>query len=268
MTEEHGFEIPIDAHPDPVVAYVVESDAAQITATNDAFEATFDGFSANTRIGEGFVAFSVVRQSGDADPETHLVRGDAASIYLDGLGGSGPFLARIVPSGDDTGHLVFADLDSYPDAAETAGVGQVASVISHDLRNPLDVAKAHLRAARETGDAEHFDAVADAHDRMEQIIRDVLTLARGNEMLNVSDGVSIRTAAEDAWESVDTGGATLNVVGTLPTTSADPGRLRRLFENLFRNAVEHGSKSFQNASRSGDAVEHGSTGDRPTSSPR
>ncbi|MFC6719496.1 sensor histidine kinase [Halovalidus salilacus] len=44
-----------------------------------------------------------------------------------------------------------------------------------------------------------------------------------------------------------------------PTTGddqADPGRLRQAFENLFRNAVEHGSTSPRSRVHE-DAVEHG-----------
>jgi len=130
-------------------------------------------------------------------------------------------------------------------------------VVSHDLRNPLDVAKAHLRAAQETGDAEHFDAVANAHERMEQIIRDVLTITRDRTAVDPSDNVSIETAAKDAWESVDAEQATLEVTDTLPTVTADADRLRRLFENLFRNSVEHGATGDR--TESGDSVEHGFT---------
>ena len=43
---------------------------------------------------------------------------------------------------------------------------------------------------------------------------------------------------------------------------ADPGRLTRALENLFRNAVEHGSTSPRSPARE-DSVEHGSTCSRP-----
>jgi len=239
MTDEHGTAIPIDALSDPVAAYRVADDEPHVTATNAAFERRFDDLGPDTPAAAIFDRFDVVRSTSGSDPETHLADGDDAGIYLDDFGDAGPYLARVVATGDDAGHLVFTDLKDCLDVAETAGVGQVASVISHDLRNPLDVAGANLRAARETGESEHFDAVADAHDRMRGIIRDVLTLARGDEALNRSDGVAIRTAAEEAWQSVDTDRATLTVTGSLPTTTADPGRVRRLFENLFRNSVEH-----------------------------
>ncbi|MDW7538508.1 sensor histidine kinase [Haloferax volcanii] len=142
----------------------------------------------------------------------------------------------------------------------------MSSVISHDLRNPLDVAKAHLRAARETGDTEHFEAVADAHERMERIIRDVLTISRDRTVLDPTGNVSIEAAAKDAWQSVDTEYATLDVADTLPTATADSGRVQRLFENLFRNAVEHGATADQTLSD--DSAGSDSTSSRAANSAR
>jgi signal transduction histidine kinase len=46
------------------------------------------------------------------------------------------------------------------------------------------------------------------------------------------------------------------------TVRADEDRLVQLFENLFRNAVEHGSTSPSSSSTREDAVEHSSTSPR------
>ncbi|WP_197409871.1 sensor histidine kinase, partial [Haloferax profundi] len=52
--------------------------------------------------------------------------------------------------------------------------------------------------------------------------------------------VDLGNIADYAWEYVDTGAATFER-DDLPVVSGDSGRLLRLFENLIRNAVEHGS---------------------------
>jgi signal transduction histidine kinase len=57
---------------------------------------------------------------------------------------------------------------------------------------------------------------------------------------------------------VVTDDATLTVT-TGVTLYADRGRLKTLFENLFRNSVEHGSTDSR--TQSGDSVEHGATND-------
>ncbi|OYR45972.1 HAMP domain-containing sensor histidine kinase [Halorubrum sp. Hd13] len=240
MSDDRHTAIPLREFPDPALAYTVDGDDARVTATNDAFEQQFEQELAGGRVSTIFDRFNSYNTTGDQEPVSHLVRGDRIGIRLDGYGNRGPFFARVIPSDDDTGYLVFTDLRECPDEGYSPGVDQVSSVISHDLRNPLDVAKAHLRAAQETGDPEHFESVADAHDRMERIIRDVLTLTRDDAVVQPTEEVAIETAARDAWESIDTEQVELTVSESLPTVTADPDRLQRLFENLFRNSVEHG----------------------------
>ena len=140
-----------------------------------------------------------------------------------------------------------------------------ASVVSHDLRNPLSVARGSLGLARDAceGDGSdpgpHFERVERAHERMNHLITDLLTLARQGQAVGETEEVALGAAADRAWNTVDTGGATLDVVADR-TVQADAERLDALFENLFRNSVEHGSTDPRSQAR-GDAVEHGSTGD-------
>ncbi|MFO7834879.1 MAG: PAS domain S-box protein [Halohasta sp.] len=123
---------------------------------------------------------------------------------------------------------------------QNAQLEQFASVASHDLRNPLNVASGHLDLARETGADEHFEAVAENHDRMAAIIEDVLTLARQGTFVETTESVSLKSIAVECWESGDTGAAELVVDGET-TIRADADKLRHVFENLFRNAIEHGT---------------------------
>jgi PAS domain S-box-containing protein len=135
-----------------------------------------------------------------------------------------------------------------------------ANIVSHDLRNPLTVANGYVDLARETGDEACLDEVDTTLDRMEAIIDDVLALAREGEAVTDPSSVDLRSAAEAAWGNVDTGESTLRIADDA-AVSADRDRLVRLFENLFRNAVEHGSTSPDSHDRR-DAVEHGSTNSR------
>ncbi len=116
-----------------------------------------------------------------------------------------------------------------------------ASAVSHDLRNPLNVATGHLgMARRDRADDDHLAAVADALDRMEAITEDVLTIAREGATVESPEPVTLASLVEECWDNVDTTDATLQV--RLPegfTVGADPRRLRHVVENLFRNAMEH-----------------------------
>jgi PAS domain S-box-containing protein len=134
-----------------------------------------------------------------------------------------------------------------------------ASIVSHDLRDPLQTARAILAVAR-AGDEAALDELDDVFDRMDALIGDVLTLAKQGETVGEADPVDLAGVVADAWDTTDSGGASLVVDDDLSTVSADRERLRTLFENLFRNSVEHGSTG--NRTESGDAVEHGSTSPR------
>jgi PAS domain S-box-containing protein len=119
---------------------------------------------------------------------------------------------------------------------------QFASIVAHDLRNPLNVASGRLSLLeRDVDDSSHdasIGAIQEQLERMESIIDDSLTLARSGETVTETDEVDLEMISYDAWQSVETDGATL-VVETTLQLDGDRNRLRNMFENLFRNSVEH-----------------------------
>lgn len=252
MTGDDSASIPMAALPQPVVRYVIEDGRARVAATNSAFEEVCDGDVVGSPVAALFDRLGETDWHGDGAVAAKIARGEDVDVVLDGGSEGRAYRARVVDAGDDERFIVFSAVGGERAALESVGVGEVASVLSHDLRNPLDVAKAHLRAAEETGNDDHFEAVADAHDRMTQIIRDVLTLARGDAAVDPDTDVDLEEAAADAWQSVDTQSAELRAADDLPVVTADAGRVRRLFENLFRNAVEHGPRSHSPATTRAD----------------
>jgi PAS domain S-box-containing protein len=130
---------------------------------------------------------------------------------------------------------------------------EFASIVSHDLRNPLNVATLRLGLAREETDSEHLETVADALDRMDGLIEDLLTLARDGDGSPELRRVALDRVCAACWGVIETGDARL-VTDTDRSVRADEGRLRQLLENLFRNSVEHSSTSADSqARRAGDA---------------
>jgi signal transduction histidine kinase len=114
-----------------------------------------------------------------------------------------------------------------------------ASIVSHDLRNPLAVVEGSLSLARETGDAEHFDRCEQAVDRMGALVDDLLELARAGNVADDPTPVDLAAVVRDCWATTATTDATLQV-DSEGSVRADEPRLRQLVENLLRNAVEHG----------------------------
>jgi PAS domain S-box-containing protein len=118
---------------------------------------------------------------------------------------------------------------------------EFAGVLSHDLRNPLRVAKSYLDLL-ETDETELVGKIRSAHDRIERIIEDVLELARQGETIGDTDVLALSEMAQSAWENIETGDARLELEDDLHTVEADRSRLVSLFENLFSNAIEHGGE--------------------------
>ncbi|HKJ58099.1 MAG TPA: GAF domain-containing sensor histidine kinase, partial [Halobacteriales archaeon] len=114
---------------------------------------------------------------------------------------------------------------------------QFAEIVSHDLRNPLNVVAGRVDVA----DVEepHRTSIETAIGRMRSIIDDVLALARQGRVVSDPEPTDVREVAEFAWGSVETAAATLTVE-TDRWIVADEERLQQLLENLIRNSVEHG----------------------------
>jgi PAS domain S-box-containing protein len=163
---------------------------------------------------------------------------DGSWIWLESRGGTGW-------SADIDGYVVSSrDVSDRKESEqelqrERDRLDRFVSVVAHDLRNPLNVAKGQLELAREEHASERLDGMEESLDRMTELIDDLLTLTRESETDPLTDAVDLGEAAEKCWRNVDTKAATLDV-RTSRTVVADEGQFRQVLENLFRNAVEHG----------------------------
>jgi signal transduction histidine kinase len=119
-------------------------------------------------------------------------------------------------------------------------LGLVASAASHDLRNPLNIASGRLELLVTQYDDEHLVKAAESLEHMEELIKDVLTLARNGTTVTETEPVHFRTVVGGAWGQLDAVEANLEQSGTDACIHADKPRLRPLLEELFENAVQHG----------------------------
>ena len=232
----------LDVFPEPVARYVVSDDRIVLTAVNDVFASSFVAGRPGTSL-QTWCEENDIGVRGRTAEEVRRLISNGERVAVSVSTGDTDRVAHRLRSAADAGTANTGTLTVVSDADTTGSVTageQIARVVSHDLRNPLDVANARAQAARETGAAEHFDRLDQAHDRMERIINDVLTLARDDGIVNLSPAVDLDAVATDAWATVETGAATLKRAGDLPTVEADPDRLQRLLENLLRNSIEHG----------------------------
>jgi signal transduction histidine kinase len=137
-----------------------------------------------------------------------------------------------------------------------------AKLLSHDLRNPLSVAMAHAEMLELDdeidleGEGSGRSPLRSSLERMESIIEDALALVT-IETVEETELVSLDRAVETSWANVSTGSASVAVVDDV-AIRADVSLVSHLFENLFRNAVDHSSTSPDSQARQ-DAVENNST---------
>jgi len=89
------------------------------------------------------------------------------------------------------------------------------------------------------GDPEHFERCREAIHRMESLVDDLLFLTREGQTIGGRESIALGDLVRECWSFVDADGATLRVE-TDRDLYGDWSRLQQVFENLFRNAVEHG----------------------------
>ena len=119
---------------------------------------------------------------------------------------------------------------------------EFASIISHDLQNPLTVATLRADLATQECNSEHLTDVVDALSRMEAMIDDLLLLARQGKTVGETEQIVLEELVSGCWADMETGDATLTLEGEA-IFAADRDRLTQVLENLLCNAIDHGGES-------------------------
>jgi signal transduction histidine kinase len=74
---------------------------------------------------------------------------------------------------------------------------------------------------------------------MGTLITDLRALGRYGQTVDGMVELDLDSLVDAAWSNVETGEATLEIDGDLGSINGEEGRVLQLFENLFRNAVDH-----------------------------
>jgi len=209
----------------------------------------------------------------------------------DGRGGIYNVHVRLLPTaaGRDRGTVVaFHDVTTQVEQERALErqyerLERLVQTVTHDLRNPLTVALGHVEFAHEEYGDGTLEKALTSLKRMDALIDELLSMVEVGQPVENHGSVSLQAIAQEAWQPFADRPATLTVRDD-ETITADRSRLLRLFENLFRNAVEHGSTSPDSQARQDavghsvsdepsvantpeDAVERGSRGPRSASTP-
>ncbi|MEZ3165399.1 PAS domain-containing protein [Halorubrum sp. RMP-47] len=133
-----------------------------------------------------------------------------------------------------------------------------ASIVSHDLRNPLSVIRGSMEMARLRDETDPLERGERAVDRIDQLVSELLTLARQGTGMDEPTEFALASVARDAWETAAEGDADAElVVAGDAQVYGDRGRMRQALENLFRNATEHAKPDAETDGPEGDEAEAG-----------
>ncbi|WP_181687398.1 ATP-binding protein [Halorhabdus salina] len=256
LQAERRFETLLANVPEPAVVVEFEADEPIVSMVNHAFEETF-GYDATAITGSRLEDLIVPGDATLSAPALWARSAEQSGTAIERVTADGQrrtflFRSAIVTrqSGETEGYGIYTDITDRKRREQTLQhqneqLERFVDVISHDLRNPLEVSTGQIELAlAATDDAEvrtRLESALDANERMSALLEDLLSLAKQGQAVGNAERISLQAVARDAWEHVETGNATLRIDSDR-TFEADPSSLSGLFENLFRNAVEHGSE--------------------------
>lgn len=127
---------------------------------------------------------------------------------------------------------------------------EFAYILSHDLQEPLRMVSSYVCLLEEELEAhlddetrQYIDFAVDGAERMRGMIDGLLLYSRveteGGEHTETDLDAVLAAVEADLELKLDETGSEL-VVEALPTVEADEDQLVQLFENLVKNAIEHG----------------------------
>lgn len=252
----------LDSLHDGVVKVVYTGDEPVVCSVNQAFEATF-GYSAAEIVGESLREYLVPEEYAQVtqpDERSTAEMQAERAVTRRTQTGVREFLLREIPHEENGEQYVFklyteitsqkrreVELQREVQWLETRTqqleherqeLEQFASVLSHDLRNPISIAEGYLGQIKTEDNEDSIAVIERALSRMNALIDDTLTLKQQSEQLDAVAHHSIDGLAEAAWELVETGDSELRVVDRFDIV-CDADRISRLLENLFRNAIDH-----------------------------
>lgn len=252
--ERNRFAALFENIPEPVVHVEFVANEPIIRAVNPAFEKMF-GFAKESIVGE---SLDDVIMPPEASAEAMALnercwQGDEikTEVRRNTADGIRDFLLRVARIDEgERGvwcYAIYTDITQrkhreHELERQNEQLERFASVVSHDLRNPLNVAQGRLELAADDCESDHFEPIRNALDRMNVLIEDILTLAREGKTVDSVEAVALDRIVREAWAT--TGEHELDATLVIPddglgTIDADRRRLLQLFENLFRNALEH-----------------------------
>lgn len=149
---------------------------------------------------------------------------------------------RLAPLADLCWETLSELMDTGQNLAEQR-LDEIGSTLSHDMGQPIAIARGNLDLVLEEGDMDRLETVDMALERISQLTHELETLATTGGRTSDSESVEVAAVAQLAWELCEEPGTYLEIE-TEQSIIADRKVLCHLLENLFRNAIEHGATTI------------------------
>ena len=146
-----------------------------------------------------------------------------------------------------------SDQDTQMLKTQNEELDAFVGAVSHDLRTPVRHIQGFLTLLRRkttndrwTADEQRLlDVIGGASERLQQMIDELLKLARVSHTALRFQNVDLTEVMQDAWASLtpEVQGRDLSwVLEALPVVQGDPALLRLAFENVLSNALKYTGK--------------------------
>ena len=123
-------------------------------------------------------------------------------------------------------------------ANQTEQFQELTQFMSHDVNNQLTIVEGNLERVSDGQESEYLEIAKQSCQRVQEMIEKIQHLAESGPGQLRPTRVNLAEIAQTSWENVRDPDATLEI-GIDLDVQADPEPLQRLFENLFRNAIDH-----------------------------
>jgi PAS domain S-box-containing protein len=247
--ERNNFAALFKNIPDPTVMIETQNGQVIIKDVNPAFENVF-GFKEEEVKGEPIDKYVVpeekMEEAKNINKKAKTGKEVSRVVKRKTAKGKKDFLLRSVIAPHDVGYAIYTDITEQKNRERRINkqkerLEKFADVLSHDLRNPLNVAKGYIDFLDEK---EEVKEIENALNRIEDIIESTLEMAHHGGEISDKTELNVSEIAKEAWKSIQTEESTLEINSDFKI-QADKKGVFRIFENLFSNAVEYGGKEIK-----------------------
>lgn len=271
-TAENRFRNIFDLIGDAAVEFKLVDNEPIVQTINPAFVDIF-GYDEEEIVGESLNSYIVPETNADEaakfDQQTKSGECNAAEVTRVTASGSRDFLYRGVPyekEGESYGFAIYTDIteknqrkaeleETKKDLEDSnEKLERFAYIASHDLQEPLRMISSYIELLEiEIGEdldgeaVEYMEFVENGANRMRDMIDGLLAYSRVQTQADPFEEVEPKLVLEEVIQDLE-----LKIAGTdakvqvrdVPPVTADRNQLSQVFQNLLKNAIEHGESNI------------------------